>query len=269
MQLQPSEFVKIVLIITLAWLLSKSSRINLNIFGRSLIILGVPAALVIAEPDLGMAILMITIWAGLLVFWGLSWRIIIALGLIGALLFGAGWHWVFLPYQKQRITSFLNPTRDPLGAGYNVTQAIVALGSGQLLGRGLGHGPQSQLKFLPERQTDFILASIGEELGFVGIALIIILYAVMLTRIIRIAHHTNDPFGQLICAGACIVLAMSLAVSAGMNMGLLPVTGIPLSFVSYGGSDLLSSFILLGIVQSVSTHSRFAQSAPIEISHIM
>lgn len=267
-QLQPSEFIKIVLLVVLSYVLARQARITLRQLFLSLLLIGPPVILVLLEPDLGMAALMIAIWAGMLVFWGLSWRIIFVLGLIGVLLFGAGWHFVFRDYQKARITSFLHPTKDPLGAGYNMTQSIVALGSGQFFGRGLGHGPQSQLKFLPERHTDFILASIGEELGFVGLLVVILLYAVLIWRILNVARLTSDPFGQLLCVGASIVFMTSLTVSAGMNMGLLPVTGIPLSFVSYGGSNLLASFILLGLVQSIRVHSRFAQTAPIEISHI-
>lgn len=268
-QIQPSEFMKIFLVIVLAWLLSRTQRATPRTFFISLILMSVPFFLLLSEPDLGMAVLLLTIWAGMLVFWGLPGRVIGMLMLVGLLIFGAGWQWVFRDYQKARITSFLHPASDRLGAGYNVTQSIVALGSGRLFGRGLGHGPQSQLKFLPERHTDFILASIGEELGFVGILVVVMLYTVMVWRIVSIGVLTNDAFGQLLCAGAGIIFITSLAVSAGMNMGLVPVTGIPLSFVSYGGSNLLASFALLGIVESVRIHSRFAQSAPIEISYMM
>ena len=147
-----------------------------------------------------------------------------------------------------------------------MVQSIVALGSGRLFGRGLGHGPQSQLKFLPEQHTDFIFASIGEELGFVGVTVVIILYAILLWRILVIARTTQDLFGQLLCVGTFLVFLLSFVVAVGMNMGLLPVTGIPLPLVSYGGSNLLSTFVLLGIVQSVRVYSKWVQAPPGEIS---
>ena len=144
----------------------------------------------------------------------------------------------------------------------------MALGSGRIVGRGLGHGPQSQLEFLPERHTDFILSSIGEELGFIGVFLILLLYGILLWRILRIAQTTNDNFGRLLATGTFTILLISLTVSAGMNMGLIPVTGIPLPMLSYGGSSLLSTFVLLGLVQSVHVYSKWAQSPPMEITNL-
>lgn len=267
-QLQPSEIMKVIVILMLAWLLSRTKNLNLKHFVSSLVIMGIPIALIFTEPDIGMASLLLAVWIGTLLFLGLPWRFVAILGIIAAILGVGAWHWLLLDYQKARLISFIDPASDPLGAGYNVSQSIVALGSGQFLGRGLGHGPQSQLKFLPERHTDFILASIGEELGFIGVSVVILIYVIMLWRILKIAERTNDKFGQLIVIGTFWVLLTSLFVSAGMNMGILPVTGIPLSLVSYGGSNLLTTFILLSLVESVRIHSRFSQNSPPEISYI-
>lgn len=268
-QLQPSEFVKVVVVLMIAWIFARGGQsVSGKKFLASLIFIGIPLVLVASEPDIGMAALMIIIWAGSILFLGLPWRYVIALSLIGLVAAGLAWQFLLLDYQKARLANFLDPTRDPLGSGYNVSQSIVALGSGQFFGRGLGHGPQSQLKFLPERHTDFILASIGEELGFVGVSLVLLLYLVMLWRILVVAQRTKDTFGQLIAIGTFWAFTGSIVVSAGMNMGLLPVTGIPLSLVSYGGSNLIATCLLLGLVQSVKVHSRFAQNAPLEISYI-
>ncbi len=268
-QLQPSEFIKIIIIIVLAAALGRVKHISFGTLIKTGILVGIPLVMVASEPDTGMAALYGALWLGNLLFWGLPWRYLVILGLLAGLGGFLAWHYVFLDYQKARLISFVNPSADPLGRGYNVSQSIVALGSGQVLGRGLGHGPQSQLKFLPERHTDFILASIGEELGFVGVSLVLLLYLVMLWRILRIARQTNDPFGRILVIGVFIALVSGLFVSAGMNMGLLPVTGIPLPLVSYGGSNLLATFILLGLVESVWVYSRFKRHAPLEISNIL
>lgn len=267
-QLQPSEFMKIGLIIILAWLLSRRSHFSWIIFFQSLLFVGLPVAVIMLEPDLGQAMLLLGIWSGLQVYLGLPWLAIGALSVLGLGASAAAWRWLLVGYQKARLLVFLDPQRDPLGAGYNVVQALVALGSGRLYGRGLGHGPQSQLQFLPEQHTDFILASVGEELGFVGIAVILLLYGIILWRILRVAQSTRDSFGRLLATGAFFSLLLSLFVAAGMNMGLLPVTGIPLPLLSYGGSNLVSTFILLGITQSVLVYSKWVQPAAPELSSL-
>lgn len=267
-QIQPSEFMKIGLVLVLAWLFAQHKQIGWKNTFFSAVLVGLPTALIMLEPDIGVAGLIILMWGSLLIFLGLPWRAILMLGALSLVVVAAAWHWLFLDYQKDRFLTFLDPTRDPLGAGYNVVQSIVALGSGQVFGRGLGHGPQSQLKFLPEQHTDFIMASLGEELGFVGVAVVISLYLVLLWRILKIATSTQDRFGQILCAGTFLILIISFVVSAGMNMGLLPVTGIPLPLVSYGGSNLVTTFMLLGMVQSVQVYSRWVQAPPMEISHI-
>ncbi|MFH1353707.1 MAG: FtsW/RodA/SpoVE family cell cycle protein [bacterium] len=267
MQMQPSEFMKIALIIILAWLFARRYPTNPTTLVSSALLAGLTVLLIALEPDIGVATLMILVWAAIVVFVGTSWRIIALLGLFGFFGFLAAWQWLFAAYQKARLIIFLDPASDPLGAGYNVVQSIVALGSGHFFGRGLGHGPQSQLKFLPEQHTDFILASIGEELGFVGVALVVVLYVLLLRRIIQIARITRDPFGQYLAVGVFSLLLLSFFVSAGMNMGLLPVTGIPLPLLSYGGSNLISTIILLAIVQSVHLYNKWVRQPPEEIAH--
>lgn len=264
-QLQPSELMKIGLILALASWLARAGTQSFRALLVSAGIVVLPAAFVLMEPDLGVAALLLLLWGALLLFWGLPWRAIVALLLLAALVGGAAWQWVLLDYQKDRLLTFLDPAADPKGSGYNVAQSIVALGSGEFIGRGLGHGPQSQLKFLPERHTDFIFASIGEELGFGGVGLLIALYGVLLWRILKVAASTQDPFGQLVVVGVFVLLLLSFLVSAGMNIGLLPVTGIPLPLVSYGGSNLVTTWILLGLVQSVHVYGRWARRAPLEI----
>lgn len=265
-QVQPSEFMKIGLIVALAWITSRIPK-RWAAFIASLGTVAVPVTLVMLEPDLGVAALLISIWAGLVLFHGLSWRAVAILVLVGALSAGAAWQWLLVDYQKDRLITFLDPASDPQGAGYNVLQSIVAFGSGGLFGRGLGHGPQSQLKFLPERHTDFILASIGEELGFIGVLLVLALYTILLWRILVTIRRTRDIFAQHICVGVFILLLVSFTVSAGMNMGLLPVTGIPLPLVSFGGSNLVTTCVLLGLIQSIRVYGRWVRPAPVEIDH--
>lgn len=265
-QIQPSEFVKVMLVLVLAFVLANYRRIGWRQIAVSFGVIVVPIYMVLKEPDLGMAVLMMSVWLGMLIIFGLPFRTFMAICLIGTLAFAGAWNGLLFDYQKKRILTFLNPADNPLTTGYNVTQSIIAFGSGQLLGRGLGHGPQSQLKFLPEQHTDFILASVGEELGFVGIALICALYGVMLWRVITIIRMVSDPFAQLLGIGAFFLLLTGFTVNAGMNMGILPVTGIPLPFISYGGSNVLTSCFLLGLVESVRIHSTFHRQESAELS---
>lgn len=265
-QLQPSEFMKIALIIALAWFFSRYTRASWRTTLVSGIITAIPAGLIMLEPDIGVTSLFIFLWALILVFVGTPWRNLFLLALAGLVAVIPTWLWLLAGYQKDRILTFMDPASDPLGAGYNIVQSIIAFGSGHIWGRGLGHGPQSQLQFLPERHTDFILASIGEELGYIGVTVVLILYFIILWRILLIARSTQDKFGQLIAVATFILLLASLLVNAGMNMGLLPVTGIPLPLLSYGGSNLVSTFLLLGLVQSVRVYNRWLQRPPVEIS---
>ncbi len=266
-QLQPSEFMKIALILMLAWAMSHTRP---GWWGSliSAVITSIPTVLIVLEPDLGVGVIFLALWFLLLIFSGAPWRVIASYLVLGLGVAIPSWIWLLAPYQKSRILVFLDPTADPLGAGYNVVQSVVALGSGYIWGRGLGHGPQSQLQFLPERHTDFILASLGEELGFLGIMVVLILYTIMLWRILKIARATRDPFGQLVAVGVFILLSISVLVTGGMNMGLLPVTGLPLPLLSYGGSNVLATVVLLALVQSIHVHSHWVRRPPTEISYI-
>jgi rod shape determining protein RodA len=268
-QLQSPELMKLGVVMMLAWFLARYERLKLTQVALSALFMAIPTGLVLAEPDFGVAALFIACWLGMIVFSGISWRLLMSIGLVGLLLGGVAWSTLLLDYQKDRIRTFIDPSADPLRSGYNVTQSMIAFGSGQLLGRGLGHGPQSQLNFLPERHTDFIVASIGEELGFIGITVLIILYIVLLRRLLQIAMVTRDPFGQYMAVGIFCILLASFSVSIGMNMGLLPVTGIPLPFVSYGGSNMVTSLFLLGLAQSIQSHSHFMQHGAREIGEMV
>ncbi|MDH3682820.1 MAG: FtsW/RodA/SpoVE family cell cycle protein, partial [Acidimicrobiia bacterium] len=169
---------------------------------------------------------------------------------------------VLEPYQRERLEAFVDLDADPLGAGYNQRQSLTAIGSGGLSGKGLFNGPQTQLRYLPEQQTDFIFAVVGEELGFVGALAIVVLEGLILHRILAVAKTASDPFGSLVCAGIFSSLAFQVVQNVAMNLRLLPVTGIPLPFVSYGGSSLLASFAAVGIVQSVARHRMGNRAAP-------
>lgn len=267
-QIQPSEFVKVAMVLCLAWFFARWGVSRFSVIS-SFGIVGLAVTLVILEPDFGQAALMVGLWAMWIFFLGVPWSMIFTIGLVFLTGLTGAWLWLFKDYQKARLTTFFDPTADPQGAGYNLVQSIVAIGSGGLLGRGLGHGPQSQLQFLPEQHTDFILASIGEELGFVGIALVVFLYMLLLWRIAAVARTTRDIFGQYLVVGVFILLLVSFFVSAGMNMGLLPVTGVPLPLVSYGGSNMVCSFIMLGFVQSVRIYGRWVRAAPVDVSDLM
>ena len=267
-QVQPSEFMKVALVLILAWLFTQPKISRRAAMGLSFLLVGLAISLIAFEPDIGMAALIGLFWVTMVIFIGLTWRAVIALGAFGVIGALVAWRYLLAGYQQARIITFLDPTGDPPGTGYNIVQSIIALGSGNWFGRGLGHGPQSQLKFLPERHTDFILASLGEELGFIGIILVVVLYSVLLWRIMRVAKVTRDQFGQYLAVGTYLVLLISFFISAGMNMGLLPVTGIPLPLISYGGSNLVSTIILLGIVQSIQLHNKWVRQPPAEITHV-
>jgi rod shape determining protein RodA len=212
--------------------------------------------LVFLQPDLGSAMVLIFLWIGIMIIAGIKLKQLLFLFLIGVILFGIAWLGVLKPYQKDRITGFINPYIDPQGSGYHRIQSMIAIGSGQFWGRGLGHGPQSQLNFLPEQHTDFIFASIGEEWGFAGLMIVFILYFLLFLRIIKIAIRAKNNFARLFCVGSVIIFVFHVFVNIGMNLGVLPITGIPLSFLSYGGSNLLINFVMLGIIQSIAIREK-------------
>ncbi len=251
---QPVEFVKIVLIICLARYFSERARrrVGLREICESGLLAGLPTLLVLLQPDLGSALVLVSLWGATLLLAGIRKRHLIILGVGIVAVSILAWSFLFADFQKARIISFINPDSDPLGQGYNVTQAIIAVGSGQWFGTGLGFGSQSQLKFLPESQTDFIFAVIAEELGFLGVVLVLAAFTLLFVRILRLAKIATDDFTSYLLLGIGAVFLFQFVVNVGMNLGLLPVTGIALPFVSYGGSSLLAALVMIGIVESIS-----------------
>ncbi len=256
--LQPAEFIKLTIILGLGRLLYLK-RGQINSFKTLLWSLSYalfPAILVMLEPDLGSTIIILGIWAGLVLISPIKKKYLLGLFIIFVLATGITWQFVLQDFQKNRIQVFLNPELDPKGSGYNVKQATIAVGSGQLFGRGLGKGYQSQLRFLPERQTDFIFAASSEEVGFLGSAAILGLYLFLFSRILKIAKKAKDNLGMYISLGVFFLFFGHVLINIGMNLGLLPVTGIPLPFLSAGGSSLIVAFIALGIVQNIAMQSK-------------
>ncbi|MFZ5559489.1 MAG: rod shape-determining protein RodA [Patescibacteria group bacterium] len=255
---EPVEIAKLVMILILAEYFSLRHIELYRI--RHIVISGIymiiPVALVFFQPDLGSAMILVFLWLGVMIIAGIKLRELLTLFLIGLIIFLIAWFGVLRPYQKDRIITFINPYLDPLGSGYHRIQSMIAIGSGQLWGRGLGQGSQSQLKFLPDRTTDFIFASIAEEMGFIGVVLIFVFYFLLFFRILKIALSATNNFSRLFCVGACIVFIFQVAVNIGMNLGLLPIAGISLPFISYGGSNLLINFIIIGIIQSIAVRTK-------------
>lgn len=248
--IQPSEFAKPVLIVALAYFWTKNGPGWKSIF-KSLGLISPFILLVFKQPDLGSSLTLIAIWLGILFASKVSVKKIIILLLIALLVIPSSW--LFLKeYQRQRITGFFAPELDPLGRGYNQIQSVIAVGSGQFAGRGLGRGTQSRLQFLPEYRTDFIFASIAEEMGFLGALTILSIYLYLLTFCLRVAGKEEDSFSFLVVIGVFSQLFFQIFVNIGMNIGVLPITGITLPFISYGGSSLVSTFICLGLVASVA-----------------
>ncbi|MDO8512744.1 MAG: rod shape-determining protein RodA [bacterium] len=254
--LQPGELAKAILVVVLAKILGESKQgvALTRVLFRTILYAGIPIILVILQPDFGTAMLLTAIWFGMIAVAGLTRKQFLSLAVIAVVVFASGWVFFLKPYQKDRVLVFLNPGSDPLGRGYTVLQSVTAFGSGGFWGRGLGYGPQSRLNFLPENRTDFIFARIGEELGLVGVLGVLSLYGVILWRTLVAASKTTDSFGRAIAVGAFVALLSGIVVNAGMNIGLLPVTGVPLPFISYGGSSLLTMFIIIGLVESVIIH---------------
>ncbi|MCX7781057.1 MAG: rod shape-determining protein RodA [Negativicutes bacterium] len=250
--LQPSEFSKIIMIICLAHMLDKrTGRLNtikdvLPIF----IYVGVPFLLVLKQPDLGTSLVFMAILFGMLFVAGINMRLLMGIFAAGIAFMPIFWHFL-KDYQKMRLLVFINPNVDPLGSGYHIIQSKIAIGSGLLFGKGLFGGTQSQLNFLPENHTDFIFAVIGEELGFVGASLVLMLYLILLYRGIKIAGAARDNFGTLLAAGIVSMLAFHVLVNVGMTAGIMPVTGIPLPLMSYGVSALTTNLVSLGILLNI------------------
>lgn len=254
-QFQPSEFAKLALILVLAAFYSRvySHSHRLRYLFYSLAIVLPPMMLVVIQPDLGTGLVLFVIWLSMTLASRVKKRYL-ALGAIAGVASLPAIYSFLAPYQQNRIQVLLNPQADRLGTGYNVTQAIIAVGSGGWTGRGLSSGSQSQLNFLPSQHTDFIFAVLAEKLGFVGAALAIILYSILILRIFLLSSQSVDSFGAFICIGTASMLLFHILINIGMNMGIMPVTGIPLPLISAGGTSMLTNFLILGIVLSISAH---------------
>jgi rod shape determining protein RodA len=257
---QPSEFAKLILIILLAKYFSRRHVEIKNI--RHILVSGIYAGLVfllvLLQPDFGSALIIGAIWLGLVMISGISKKHLMMVITLGVLAVSFLWLFVFEDYQKDRIMTFIHPLEDIQGAGYNAYQSQITVGSGQLLGKGLGYGTQSRLQFLPEYETDFIFAAFSEEWGFVGVMILFLLYGIVIWRIIHSATIGATNFEIYYGLGLATMFVAHLFVHVGMNVGILPVTGITIPFMSYGGSHLLVSFIGLGILMGMRKYSRGA-----------
>jgi rod shape determining protein RodA len=251
--LQPSDPAKLVLIIVLAKYFAKRHEL-IGSFSH-IIISGLYAigvfGLVFIQPDFGSAIILFFVWLGMVLVSGIKLRHLATVFVLGLVVLGLMWQFVFLDYQKERIMTFLDPLSDIQGAGYNAYQSTVAIGSGQIFGKGIGYGTQSKLLFLPEYETDFIFAAYAEEWGLAGVILLFVLFSLVVWRLLFHAIEGATNFERLFAAGVCILFVSHFFVHIGMNIGLLPVTGTTIPFLSYGGSHLLTEFIAVGMVMGM------------------
>ena len=256
--LQASEIAKPMISLSFAGLLASYSNKNLKVYILSFLSLIPIFVLIYLQPDLGNALLFVMVAIFSLLIYGmpLSWVVLGAIPFI----ISSPFVWEKLhDYQRLRVLTFVNPLMDPSGSSYNLIQAIIAVGSGGALGKGISEGTQSRLKFLPENHTDFIFASLAEKLGFLGSLLVVVLFIFLFVRIYQIFIKTKDVFGQIFVSSAFFFILIQFFVNVGMNLGLVPIVGITLPFVSYGGSSLLANFILLGILSSVSVRNNRAE----------
>lgn len=250
--LDPVELTKIILIILLAKYFSmrhiEMYRVRHILLSGFYVLL--PSALIFFQPDFGSIIILIALWLGVLIFSGIKLRHFLVLSLCGLLIFSLAWIFLMRDYQKERIISFIVPA-DPLGVNWSQQQAKIAIGSAGIFGQGFGKGSQTQYGFLPEPQTDFIFAAIAEEMGFLGAAVLFLLFSIFIWRVLKIALMAQTNFPRLFACGFAIVLVSQIFIHIAMNLGILPIVGIPLPLVSYGGSSLIAAFIALGILQNI------------------
>jgi rod shape determining protein RodA len=256
--LQPSDPAKLILIIVLAKYFSKRHELigdftHIVISGfYAFLIFG----LVFIQPDFGSAIILFFIWFGMILVAGIKLRHLVVVFLLGAVAFGGMWQFAFHPYQKERIMTFLNPLADIQGAGYNAYQSTIAVGSGQLIGKGIGYGTQSKLLFLPEYETDFIFAAFAEEWGLLGVGLLFVAFGIVVWRLLYHAVKGASNFETLFATGVAILFLSHFFVHIGMNIGLLPVTGTTVPFLSYGGSHLVTEYVAVGMVLAMRRYAR-------------
>jgi rod shape determining protein RodA len=255
---QPTDLAKVMLVLILAKYFSRRHIEIAHI--RHVIVSGIYAfilfALIALQPDFGGAVILACIWLGMVLVSGISKKHLFLLFSCAALVFALMWNFGFKEYQKDRILNFLDPLSDIRNTGYNAYQSTIAVGSGELLGKGIGYGTQSKLKFLPEYQTDFIFAAFAEEWGFIGVLIFFLVFAVLVWRVLTNARRGSGNFEILYGLGIAILLMSHFFINVGMNMGLLPVTGITLPFMSYGGSHLVAAFFALGIQVSMRRYMR-------------
>ncbi len=259
MRIQPSEIMKIAMPLMLAWYFQNhETYLRWREYLVATIILLVPVALIARQPDLGTAILVLAAGAYVIFLAGLSWRVILALIVAGAASAPLAWS-MLRDYQRARILTLLDPESDPLGKGFHIIQSTIAIGSGGIFGKGWGQGTQAQLEFIPERHTDFVFAVLGEELGLIGITLLMILYALLIGRGLMIAAQAPTLFSRLLAGAITLIFFTYGFVNMGMVSGILPVVGVPLPFISYGGTSLVTLFLGIGILMSIHKHRMLVQ----------
>lgn len=255
-RLQPSEFMKLALPMALAYLFSRRPLpLNLPHLLMALLLIVVPVALIAKEPDLGTAMLIVITGLVVIFLAGVPYRYLLIGTVAAAALIPVAWHFMHA-YQQARILTFLDPQRSPLGAGYHIIQSTIAIGSSGLYGLGWLHAPQAQLGFLPESRTDFIFAVFGEEFGLAGTVALLSAYAFIILRGLYIAWRADDNFSRLLAGSLSLTFAMYVFINVGMTMGLLPVVGVPLPFMSYGGTSLVTMAAAMGLLQSIAGHRR-------------
>ena len=251
---QPSEPAKFSLAVSLAAVLCRGTYTRLRDLWLPLVVVAVPAVLILRQPDLGTTLVVLAILTSEL-FLGLPklWHFLVYVGAVSAAAaFTVGTNFVLKPFQRSRLLVFLNPKVDPQGAGWNLNQSKIAVGSGELFGKGLYHGTQTQLNFVPEHSRDFIFTVVGEETGFMGALALVALYAIVLWGGIHAIFSARDRFGYLLAAGLVGMLAFHIVVNIGMTIGIMPITGIPLPFMSYGGSSILTNFVAIGVLLNIT-----------------
>jgi rod shape determining protein RodA len=249
---QVSELVKLIIIVVLARFFSevRTARLLLGDLIKAGVLVGVPVGLILLQPDLGTALVLVPVAAVGAFLAGLQWKHAVIVVALAAMLLPVGWHFL-KPYQRSRVTTFLRPENDPRGSGYQILQSKIAVGEGGFWGKGLGNGSQNQLGFVPVRYSDFILAALAEELGFAGVVATLVLYMALLLRLVQNAQHAKDRAGMFLIMGVTAAIGFHVLVNAAMVIGLMPVTGIPLPLMSYGGSATLFVFLALGLVMNV------------------
>ena len=259
MRVQPSELMKIAMPMMLAWFFQqREAMLRLSDYAVAAVILLLPTALIVRQPDLGTAVLVLAAGCYVIFFAGLPWKIIVALALSAVAAAPMAWN-VLHDYQRARILTLLDPEKDPLGKGFHIIQSTIAIGSGGILGKGWGQGTQAQLEFIPERHTDFIFAVVAEEFGMIGNLVLMMLYALLIGRGLMIAANAPTMFSRLLAGAVTMIFFTYAFVNMGMVSGILPVVGVPLPFISYGGTSLVTLFIGIGILMSIHRHRMLVQ----------